>query len=94
MKTISHNPQDHTKTRKNDLLKIQRNLDPILHPFEKQREYTRAVNATKMERIFAKPFVGALTGHLDGVYCMAKDPSRLTQILSGSADGGMNLTDL
>lgn len=29
---------------------IHRNLDPALHPFAKQREYTRAVNAAKIER--------------------------------------------
>jgi len=65
-------------------------LDPNLHPFEKAREYTRALNATKLERLFSKPFLGALTGHIDGVYSLAKHPTHLTSILSGSADGGKN----
>ena len=29
----------------------QRNLDPALHPFAKEREYTRAVNAAKMDKV-------------------------------------------
>src|ERR1700760_2202595 len=44
-----------------------RNLDPALHPFERAREYTRALNATKLERMFAAPFVGDFgKGHVDG----------------------------
>jgi len=38
--------------------------------------------------MFAKPFVGDLSGHSDGVYCMAKHPKKLTTIISGSGDGG------
>ena len=42
-----------------------RNLDPALHPFERSREYTRALNATKLERMFAKPFIAQLgKGHV------------------------------
>jgi WD repeat and SOF domain-containing protein 1 len=63
-------------------------LDPVLHPFEKAREYVRALNATKLERVFAKPFVASLSGHCDGVYCLAKSKSQLTKVASGSADGG------
>jgi WD repeat and SOF domain-containing protein 1 len=51
----------------------QRNLDPALHPFDRAREYVRALNAAKLERMFAAPFVGQLGhGHQDGVYCLAK----------------------
>ncbi|RAL67949.1 hypothetical protein DID88_008673 [Monilinia fructigena] len=51
---------------------------PALHPFERAREYTRALNATKMERMFAAPFIAQLgKGHVDGVYTMAKDPNAL-----------------
>jgi len=53
------------------------------------REYTRALNATKLERVFAKPLVGALSGHRDGVYALAKNPKHLSCLLSGSADGGL-----
>ena len=40
-------------------------LDPALHPFEKAREYTRALNATKLERMFAKPFLAQLGDGLE-----------------------------
>ena len=89
VKVISHRPEDYTRERSGDIFKVQKNLDPVLHPFERAREYTRALNAVKMDRMFAKPFVGALSGHIDGVYALARDSSSLTRVLSGSADGGM-----
>lgn len=71
-----------------------RNLDPAQHPFERAREYTRALNATKMERMFAAPFVGQLgSGHVDGVYTMAKDPGSLERFASGSGDGVVKVWD-
>ena len=56
--------------------RLTRNLDPDMHPFERAREYTRALNATKLERMFAQPFLGSFEpGHVDGVYTFAKDPN-------------------
>lgn len=43
-----------------------------MHPFAQEREYTRALNATKLGKLFAKPFVAALSGHLDGIYCLRR----------------------
>ena len=40
-------------------------------------------------QVFAKPFVGALNGHADGVSCMVKNPRRLNCLVSASLDGGM-----
>ncbi len=72
-----------------------RNLDPTLHPFAQSREYTRALNAVKLERMFAAPFVGQLgQGHVDGVYTMAKDPGSLQRLASGSGDGVVKIWDL
>lgn len=72
-----------------------RNLDPALHPFERAREYTRALNATKLERMFAAPFIAQLgKGHVDGVYTMAKDPQSLQRFASGSGDGVVKVWDL
>jgi WD repeat and SOF domain-containing protein 1 len=67
---------------------VQRNLDPSIHPFEQGREYVRALNTVKLERLFAKPFLGSLSGHIDGVYSMMKHPQQLNSIISGSGDGG------
>lgn len=77
------------------MIKQPRNLDPAQHPFERAREYTRALNATKMERMFAAPFVAQLgKGHVDGVYTMAKDPGSLERFASGSGDGVVKIWDL
>ncbi|KAG0220665.1 rRNA-processing protein sof1, partial [Mortierella sp. GBA43] len=94
VKVLSRSVEDCTRQRSNDIHKIQRNLDPSLHPFEKAREYTRALNATKVERMFAKPFLGALSGHVDGVYCMAKHPKKLDWLVSGGGDGDLRLWSL
>lgn len=67
---------------------MQRNPDPVLHPQEKAIEYTRALNAVKLDKVFAKPFVGSLTGHRDGVYCMERHPTKVGLLLSGACDGG------
>ena len=91
---ISRNPADYTRERAQDIFKLPRNLNPALHPMEKAREYQRAVNATKLERAFAKPFIGALAGHADGVYCLAKHPTQLSCIVSGSADGDVRAWNL
>ncbi|KAK6537709.1 rRNA-processing protein sof1 [Orbilia ellipsospora] len=74
---------------------VPRNLNPVLHPFEKAREYTRALNATKLNRMFAKPFLGQLgNGHVDGVYSFAVDPNVLNRVASGSGDGVVKLWEM
>ena len=83
VKVLCRNPQDYVRQTKADVHRLPRNLDPSLHPLEGPREYVRALNATKLDRVFAKPFLGSLSGHRDGVYCMAKHPTKLSVILSG-----------
>lgn len=94
VKALSRDSADHLRQTVNDIQKVQRNIDPALHPLEKAREYTRALNATKLERVFAKPFVGALSGHSDGVFTMAKHPLRLSALLSGACDGEIKIWNL
>jgi hypothetical protein len=60
-----------------------------MHPFARARERIRAVNAAKMSRMFAKPFVGSLEGHIDAVEVIARKPDSLSTIASGSWDGGV-----
>jgi len=94
VKTITRS-SDTYLAQKGDQPRLPRNLDPALHPLAKAREYTRALNATKLERLFAQPFVGQLgKGHIDGVYCIAKDWRRLSSVASGSADGTVKVWDL
>jgi WD repeat and SOF domain-containing protein 1 len=83
------------QTPGSDVARQPRNLDPALHPFERAREYTRALNATKLERMFAAPFVDQLgKGHVDGVYTLARDPSCLERFASASGDGVVKVWDL
>lgn len=78
-----------------DTVKQPRNLDSAMHPFERAREYKRALNAVKLERMHAAPFIGQLgRGHVDGVYSIAKDPSSLGRFSSGSGDGVVKVWDL
>lgn len=84
---ISRSLDDHLPSSSSAPHPIQRNLAPHLHPFAKPREYTRALTAVKMDRMFAKPFVDALGGHQDGVYCLAKDPRRVAVVAGGGGDG-------
>lgn len=78
-----------------DVTKQQRNLDSALHPFERAREYKRALNAVKLERMHAAPFLAQLgSGHVDGVYSIAKDPNSLERFASGSGDGVVKVWDL
>ncbi|RVW46773.1 DDB1- and CUL4-associated factor 13 [Vitis vinifera] len=39
--------------------------------------------------VFARPFIGAMDGHIDSISCMAKNPNYLKGIFSGSMDGGI-----
>ncbi|ORY26572.1 WD40-repeat-containing domain protein [Naematelia encephala] len=84
---ISRSLDDHLPSSSTAPHPLQRNLAPHLHPFAKPREYTRALTAAKMERMFAKPFVDALGGHQDGVYCLGTDPRRVAIVAGGGGDG-------
>ncbi|KAJ1521059.1 hypothetical protein ONE63_002766 [Megalurothrips usitatus] len=94
VKVISRNPDEYLRETKRDIHKVQRNYDPDLHPLEAPREYARALNSVKLERMFAKPFVGNLDGHRDGVSCLAKDPKNLSILASGACDGEIRLWNL
>ena len=84
---LSRNPEKYLRETKFDIEKIPRNYDPKLHPFQDTREYVRALNAVKLERVFAKPFLGSLDGHGDVISCLGKHPEQLSWLYSGAADG-------
>ena len=44
-----------------------------------------------MERVFAKPFIGCLDGHRDGIVCLGKHPKHLSWLYSGACDGELRL---
>lgn len=94
MKVLSRSEEEFTRERNQDVRKVFRNLDPALHPMARAKEYTRALNGVKTQKIFSKPFVGALSGHLDSIACLAKNPLRLNCLVSGSMDGEVRLWDI
>lgn len=94
IKTISRLEEDYVRKTKHDITKVHRNRDPALHPFHRAREYTKALVATKMDKIFAKPFVGALDGHVDSVFCLSTIRSKVVPLISGSCDGEVKVWDL
>lgn len=91
-KVLSRNPDDHLRETKHDIHKFQRNYNPDLHPLQVSREYKLALNATKLERVFAKPFVAALV-HGESISAMARHPDKLSCIFSGTYEGELNLWD-
>ena len=91
---LKRDPADYLRETKHDIHKVPRNFDPELHPFEANREYVRALNAAKLERVFAKPFLGALDGHGDSVTCCQAHPTRLSRAASSAADGQVKIWDL
>ena len=94
VKMLKRDPSDYLRETKADIHKVPRNFDPELHPFGSNREYVRAINAAKLERVFAKPFLGALDGHGDGVTALKAHPQRLSCAASASADGEIRIWDL
>jgi WD repeat and SOF domain-containing protein 1 len=93
VKVLNRCEKSLTRERAEDIQQVHRNLDPALHPFDKAKEYKRAVNAAKLERVFAKPFIAALE-HDEAVYSIAKNPKRLNCILAGCGDGTIRLWDV
>ena len=52
------------------------------------------MNAAKVEKIFAKPFLTALDTHSDGITCMTKNINSMVEFVSGSYDGVIVMWDL
>jgi WD40 repeat protein len=95
IKTISRSSDSYVPVSNTRESALPRNLNPDLHPFERAREYTRALNATKLERVFAQPFVGTLgDGHRDGIYALAKNFFSNNKIATASGDGVIKYWDV
>ena len=84
---ISRSKVEWTKDRAGELPRANRSYDPQQQPMSAQVEHTRAVRAAKLDRMFAKPFIGAMAGHRDTIDALAVDPTSLTSLASGAADG-------
>lgn len=73
IEAIYHSKNDRQKEKKGDPAVKKYAKDSVYHPFMIEREYVRALSATKLDRMFAKPFVGALTHHGEGISMLIKD---------------------
>lgn len=94
VKVLRRNAQDFVRETKHDIHKVHRNYSQVEHPFEAEREYQRALNSVKLEKVFSKPFLGSLDGHRDGITCVSKHPGSLSTISSAAADGEIRLWQL
>jgi len=94
IQVLQRSQQDYLGATGSDIARHFRNADPDLHPFERAREYQRALKAVKMEKMFAKPFVKALSGHTDSVKCMAIARKEAAPLISGSCDGELRIWDM
>jgi len=94
VKVLKRNPEDFVRETKHDIHKVHRNYSQAEHPFEAEREYQRALNSVKLDRVFAKPFLGSLDGHRDGITCVSKHPGTISSIASAAADGEIRLWEL
>ena len=94
VKVLHHTEESAARGSTNERHRVRKNPDPVLHPFERAKEYTRAVAAAKVDRMFAKPFLGAMDDHSDAVTCASTSPSSLVAFVSGAADGEVIVWDL
>ncbi|PFH38490.1 Sof1 family domain-containing protein [Besnoitia besnoiti] len=87
VKVIHRNPADYVQQKPGQLQRVVRNFDPEVHPFEREREYARALNAVKLQKMFAKPLLFCMEGHRDGVKCMTRGKSQAAAVWTGSCNG-------
>ncbi|KAI5150948.1 DDB1- and CUL4-associated factor 13 [Enteropsectra breve] len=90
---VYYNKNERVKERKADVYIKKYSKDPVHHPMLLEREYVRALNATKMERMFAKPFVAALSQNTEGINLLVKDPAAHT-FATASYDNKVSVWDL
>ncbi|EOB14200.1 WD repeat and SOF domain-containing protein 1 [Nosema bombycis CQ1] len=91
--TIYHSIEKSNKERKNDLHHTNFSRNDVHHPFIKEREVVRAMNYAKINRMMAKPFVGYLSFHKEGINMMAKHPT-MPVFITASFDNEIVVSDL
>lgn len=95
VKALSRSQSSTTRSTLHDLRPTHKNLNPEAHPQSRAREYTRAVTAAKLDRMFAQPFLGELKGgHVDAVTCIATSRTNLCPAVTGCIDGTVRIWDL
>ena len=95
IKTLSR--PSNQRENSGDLKPLPRSLNPTLTPHAQSIEYARALQTAKLNRVFAKPFIGALgEGHRDAVWCTGqmRDSVGGGGFVSGGAEGEVKVWDL
>jgi DDB1- and CUL4-associated factor 13 len=91
--TIYHKPEEIEKERRRDLGYASFSKRDAYHPFMAEREFVRALNATKIERMLSKPLVAALAYHNQGVNNLSRHPTE-PLFVSSSFDNTVILWDM
>lgn len=94
IKAICRDKNNFQRQNIHEIEKVFRNTNPSLHPQFKAREYVRALNSAKLDKIFAKPFIASLDKHTDGIKSMSKNKKTLNEVVSGGFDGQIILWDM
>ena len=94
IKAICRDSNDYKRRTNTEIEKVYRNTNPKLHPFQKAREYIRALNAVKLEKIFSKPFLYSLSQPTDCIKVMSKNTKNLGEFASGGFDGQLIIWEL
>ena len=94
IKTICRDSNDYQRKINTEIVKVYRNTNPKLHPFQKAREYIRALNAVKLDKVFSKPFLFSLNQPTDCIRVMLKNHRNLGEFASGGFDGQLIIWDL
>ncbi|KAI4840675.1 protein SOF1 [Plasmodium brasilianum] len=90
VKVLHRNPEDYKNNPGFSNYKHVRSFEKNIHLFQREIEYKRALNATKIDKIFAKPLVKCLDGHDDSIRCICVSNKNLTDLYSGSCNGFIN----
>ncbi|VWU50809.1 protein SOF1, putative [Hepatocystis sp. ex Piliocolobus tephrosceles] len=91
---LHRNPEDYKNISTNPNFKHMRSYNRNIHLFQREIEYKRALNATKMDKIFAKPLVKCLDGHDDSIRCLCVSNTNLSDLYSGSCNGYINVWNI
>jgi WD repeat and SOF domain-containing protein 1 len=94
IKPISRDDEKFTREKSTESFRQFQNPDQKIHRFERPREFVRALNAAKLDNIYAKPFLADLSGHSDTPLTLSLHTHSMTHLLSGSCDGEVRLWDV
>lgn len=94
VKTVCRPEELYTRETTDDIYQHYKNPDSTLHPLQQAREYMRALNSAKLEKVFAKPFLASMDEHTDSVYVLGRSDVDVSMCVSGSCNGEIKVWDL